>query len=259
MEAPRNEKPAEPSWSDVAAWYDQLLERGSGPHETAVVCLLQLAGDIAGSVILDTACGQGLATRALAAAGSNVTGVDSSPAMIDLARARTDPSDAITYRVDDAQTLASCADREFDGVTCQLGLMDIPDLSATLASVQRVLKPGGWFVFVIGHPCFLAPNAATLTDDQRRTGRFVHDYRHERFWRSPNPNGVRRVGNYHRTLSTYLNALHRAGFTIEEVEEPAAGPLLAQQQPVYRELPIFLAIRARVAGRHPPAGSVERG
>jgi ubiquinone/menaquinone biosynthesis C-methylase UbiE len=77
--------------------------------------------------------------------------------MIDLARARTEPSPTIAYRADDARALASCRDDESDGVTCHLGLMDIPDLDATLRSVQRVLKPGGWFVFVIGHPCFLAP------------------------------------------------------------------------------------------------------
>jgi ubiquinone/menaquinone biosynthesis C-methylase UbiE len=230
----------------MATWYDQLLQQGSGPHETAIACLLRLVGDVAGRSVLDLACATGLATRALAAAGArSVTGIDASPAMIDLARTRTGASPAITYRADDAQALASCADDEFDGATCQLGLMDIPDLDATLGSVHRVLKPGGWFVFVIGHPCFLAPHADTVTDDSGRTGRFIHDYRQERFWRSPNPTGVRRAGNYHRTLSTYLNAIHHAKFIVEEAQEPTAEPLLARQQPVYIDVPIFLAIRAR--------------
>lgn len=239
--------PTGPSWSDIATWYDQLLAHGSGPHETAVACLLRLAPDVAGSSVLDIACGTGLATRALAGAGARtVTGTDSSPAMIDLARARTEVPSAITYRVDDAQVLASCSDGEFDGVTCQLGLMDIPDLDAALRSVRRVLKPGGWFVFVIGHPCFLAPRAETVTDNLGRSGRFIQEYRQERFWRSPNPKGVRRVGNYHRTLSTYLNALHKEDLIVEEAEEPLAEPLLAQRQPVYKKVPIFLAMRARV-------------
>lgn len=46
-------------------------------------------------------------------------------------------------------------------------------------------------------------------------------------------------------LSTYLNALVRAGFVVEEVDEPAAGPLLARQQPLYAEVPIFFAARVR--------------
>ena len=65
----------------------------------------------------------------------------------------------IRYLVDDAQSLASLGDESFDLVVCQLALMDIPDLEAVLAAVARVLKEGGSFVFVIGHPCFLAPEA----------------------------------------------------------------------------------------------------
>lgn len=237
--------PQEPTWSDMAGWYDQLVERGSGPHQTAVACLLRMVGELAGVVVLDLACGQGLASRALAAAGATVTGIDATSSMIDLARARTDPAASVTYRLDDAQSLTSCADEQFDGVTCQLGLMDIPDLDATLEAVHRVLKPGGWFAFVIGHPCFLAPEAATLTDAHGRTGRFVHDYLRDRFWRSHNPNGVRRVGNYHRSLSTYLNALLAAGFALEQIDEPHAEPLLVEQQPVYANVPIFLAARLR--------------
>lgn len=230
----------------MADWYDQLLEQGSGPHQTAVACLLRMTGGLEGASVLDVACGQGVATRALAAAGAaTVTGVDSAPATIDLARARTDATAPIAYRVDDGQSLRSCASGQFDGATCQLALMDIPDLDATLAAIHRVLKPGGWFAFVIGHPCFLAPEATTLTDGRGRLGRFVHDYLEDRFWRSANPNGVRRVGNYHRCLSTYLNALVVAGFTLEKVEEPRADPLLAQQQPVYTKLPIFFVAQLR--------------
>jgi hypothetical protein len=32
----------EQTWSDIAAWYDDLIRAGSGPHETAVRCLLGL-------------------------------------------------------------------------------------------------------------------------------------------------------------------------------------------------------------------------
>lgn len=62
---------------------------------------------------------------------------------------------------------------------------------------------------------------------------------------SSQPSGVRRARNYHRTLSTYLNALLIAGFVLEAVAEPPAGPLLAQRQPLYRQVPMFFAARAR--------------
>jgi ubiquinone/menaquinone biosynthesis C-methylase UbiE len=240
--------PAEdgPSWSDIAGWYDDLIEAGSGPHEMAVETLLALVPPLAGLTVLDVACGTGLATRALATAGAEtVTGTDSSAAMLDRARSHGGGDDA-TYVVDDAQTLATFADSSVDGVTCQLALMDIPDLDRALAAVHRVLRPGGWFVFVIAHPCFLGRGAGPTVVDGRPAV-VVPEYLEERFWRSANPQGVRRAGQHHRTVSTYLNALVTAGFALEEVVEPRASALLAEQQPLYAVVPLLLAARVRTA------------
>lgn len=234
-----------PSWSDIAGWYDELVESGSGPHETAVACTIGLTGVVTGLQVLDIACGQGLAARALARAGARVTAVDSSPAMLEHARRHElDRPLGIAYVQDDARTLATRADASADGVTCQLGLMDIPDLEPTLRAVHRVLRRGGWFVFVIGHPCFLAPDAVTVLHPDGTPGRLVAGYFNERFWRSGNPQGVRRAGNHHRMLSTYLNALIATGFAIEAVAEPAPAPLLARQQPEYSSVPILWGTRA---------------
>ena len=252
-----------PTWSDIATWYDELLTRGSGPHETAVECLLDLVPILDGAAVLDVACGQGLATRALATAGAGaVIGVDSSEAMLEIARRHPHSSAAVSYVVDDAQHLATFGPDTFDGATCQLALMDIPDLGATLRTIRRVVKPDGWFVFVIGHPCFLVPGAAPVQSADGRPAVAVTGYFQERFWRSPNPNGVRRAGNYHRTLATYLNALVQCGFRLEAVREPEAGLLLARQRPLYQQVPIFFAARARRAddSQHPrDAGSRQPG
>ena len=200
-----------------------------------------------GLELLDLACGQGLATRALAGAGAGpVTGVDSAAPMLRMARGYESREPlGVRYVEDDAQRLGAFQDASFDGVTCQLGLMDIPDLDATLAAVHRVLRDEGWFAFVIGHPAFLAPHAVTVPDADGRPGRLITEYLDEQFWRSQNPHGVRRVGNHHRTISTYANALISVGFAIEAVAEPSALPLLAAQQPEYEALPIFLGMRAR--------------
>jgi ubiquinone/menaquinone biosynthesis C-methylase UbiE len=240
-----------PTWSDIASWYDELIRSGSGPHDTALSATMRLVGDVRGLTVLDLACGQGLASRALAGAGAGrVIGIDSSQAMLELARNHGGPPQ-LEYARDDAERLRAVPDASIDVATCQLGLMDIPDLAATLAAVHRVLRPDGRFVLVIGHPCFLAPDAETIERSDGRLGRWIGDYLTERFWRSTNPQGVRRAGNHHRTLATYLNALVDAGFLLERVEEPTATELLAAQQPEYRSLPIFLAIRARASAGIP--------
>src|SRR6266487_1445593 len=206
-------------WSEIAAWYDDLVTAGSGPHETAVGCLLRLVPELAGLAVLDRARGYPAPT-------------------------------GVSYRVDDAERLSSCADASFDGVTCQLGLMDIGDLAAAVHAVARVLRPAGWFVLVIGHPCFLAPGASTAEGPGGVPGRLITGYLGEGFWRSGNPHGIRgRAGNYHRTLSTYLNTLAGAGFVVAAVDEPRASALLLAEQPVYEHLPIFLGLRAHLGER----------
>jgi ubiquinone/menaquinone biosynthesis C-methylase UbiE len=233
-------------WSQIADWYDALVRSGRSPHDLAVATTLALAGDVAGLRVLDVGCGQGAATRALAAAGAEVTGADLTPELVAAAR-RLEAAQplGITYLESDAQQLAELPDAGFDLVTCQLALMDIPDLDATLAAVRRVLRPGGSFVAVISHPCFLAPFASTVDGDDGLPGRLVTRYLDEEFWRSPNPQGVRRAGAYHRTLSTYLNAFVRHGFTLEQALEPPAVGEHAREQPVYVRVPIFFAVRLR--------------
>jgi 2-polyprenyl-3-methyl-5-hydroxy-6-metoxy-1,4-benzoquinol methylase len=220
---------------------------GSGPHETAVECLRRLLPDVRRATVLDVACGQGIATRALANAGAGqVVGTDLSEAMIDIAQrhgGRTELGE-ITYVVDDAHQLKTFEDSSFDGATCQLGLMDIPDLDAAAGAVHRVLRPDGCFVFVTGHPCFLVPDAVRTDAADGRPAVVVTGYFNERFWRSTNPNGVRRAGNHHRTLSSYLNALVRAGFVLDALDEPRPSQLLAAQQPLCEQVPIFLGARA---------------
>jgi ubiquinone/menaquinone biosynthesis C-methylase UbiE len=234
------------TWSDIAQWYDELVSSGRSPHGTAVATTLELAGDVQGLRVLDVGCGQGSATRALARAGALVTGADATPELLAAAREHeTADAHGITYVLADAQRLEPFPDGGVDLVTCQLALMDIPDLDAALRSVRRVLRPDGAFVAVISHPCFLAPFAQTVPAADGRPGRLVADYLREEFWRSPNPDGVRRAGAYHRTLSTYLNALVRHGFALEATLEPAASGAYAQAHREYTQVPIFLGLRVR--------------
>lgn len=235
-----------PTWEDIASWYDDFVTRGSGPHETAVECTLDLCGDVRGRHVLDVACGQGLAARALAARGpASTTGIDSSRQLI--ARARQHEREhplGIRYLVADARSLRPVAAASVDLAVCQLALMDISDLDRTLRAVRRVLVPGGHFVAVIGHPAFLAPRARPAPGPDGRPGILVQEYLTETFWRSGNPNGVRRVGNFHRPISTYLNAMLAAGLRIDRTAEPRASRRLAQEAPIYGEVPIFFAVRA---------------
>lgn len=109
----------------------------------------------------------------------------------------------------------------FDGVVCNMALMDIDDLDAALATVAAVLKPGGWFSFSILHPCF--PGLRDGVSEQLSSWPPDRGYSAEGWW-TTHGDGVRgRVGANHRMLSTYLNAVLRAGFDFDEFAEPTAA------------------------------------
>lgn len=234
-----------PSWSDIADWYDELLVAGSGPHEHALECLDRLLPPIEPVTnALDVACGQGIAARYLAGTGAAVTGTDYSATMLANARRHSNAAGFdITWVECNAENLAPFADASFDLVTCQLGLMDIPDLDAVLRSVRRVMRVDASFVFVIGHPVFLTPGARMEPRDGGGYEVTVTDYLREHFWRSANPEGVRRAGNYQRTMSTYLTALANAGLRVVEAEERGATGRLAAERPAYGEIPMFFSAR----------------
>jgi ubiquinone/menaquinone biosynthesis C-methylase UbiE len=77
-----------------------------------------------------------------------LTGVELSPAMLEIARARArELGREIDLRVADAQAL-EFPDQSFDSVVCTLSLCTIPDDRAAVAEARRVLRPGGRFLLL---------------------------------------------------------------------------------------------------------------
>lgn len=82
--------------------------------------------------------------------GIRLTGIDLTPAMLTVARARARDLDMTVHLLEgDAQALP-LADASFDTVVCTLALNAIPDDRAALAEMYRVLRPGGRLL-LLGH------------------------------------------------------------------------------------------------------------
>ncbi len=239
------------SYNDIARWYDRFLRERPVYTEVILPSLLALVGEVAGEIICDLACGQGWVARELAQRGAQVTGLDLAPNLLALAQRYEEQEPlGIGYIQGDAQRAGGLNDQQFTGCICVMALINIPDLQATFQSIRRILKPGGWLVFAIPHPCFEPPHArwTSLPDPEHPLGRIVTGYFDERQWFSSNPDGVRsRVGDYHRMLSTYLNQLAAAGFTLERALEPGPSAKQAERVPGNREVPTLLLIRAHLS------------
>lgn len=231
-------------YDSIAEWYDESVRTGSLIHDLLLPTLLEMMGNIEGKQVCDLACGQGVLSRLLARRGAKVVGIDLSTKLLDIARRyeETEPL-GISYRQEDAQNLSSVEDASFDGVLCNMALMDIPDLGREFVTIARILRPGGWFICSITHPCFQTPFSHWITQEDGTIARAVSDYSNERFWYSDHAAGVRgQVGAHHRTLSTYVNSLHTAGLRLVRMAEPQATGEIAQRVPGYREVPVALIL-----------------
>ena len=235
-------------YESIAAWYATRVREG-GAGEWAFPILLDLIGDIRSQYICDLGCGEGRIARLLAQQGARVVGIDLSAGLIKVAqREEAAQPLGISYRVDDAQSLNAIPAASFDGVVCGLALMDIPRLDATFRAISRVLKPGGWFAFLITHPCFAAPHARLWTRPDGSMSWEIRSYFVEGFWRSEDSGNLcARVGAHHRTLSTYVNTLVSAGLTIKNVIEPQPTDPMLERNTGYAVVPLLMLVRCTKA------------
>jgi trans-aconitate methyltransferase len=157
--------------------------------------VLDLLNPRPGERILDLACGDGVLTEKIAAAGSVVVGVDAAPDMVAAAKRR-----GIDARVMDGIHLGFNA--EFDAVFSNAALhwmKDDPD--AVIAGVARALKPGGRFLAEMGgHGCVAAITVAMIAVLERR--------------------GVdcrRTIPWYFPAVADYRSRLERGGFAVDYI------------------------------------------
>jgi 2-polyprenyl-6-hydroxyphenyl methylase/3-demethylubiquinone-9 3-methyltransferase len=141
------------------AWYADLGERWYAAQDTPIALLRAEARHrnpwIADEIVrrfgpgpqrvLDLGCGAGFLSNALATHGHQVTGLDTTPENLDIARAH-DSTGTVSYERGDACQLPY-ADASFS-VVCAMDLLEHVETPARLvAEVGRVLRPGGLFFF----------------------------------------------------------------------------------------------------------------
>jgi len=103
--------------------------------------LVSMAHATPGDSALDLACGTGDITYALQDAGARTVGLDITPRMVELARAKRSTATP-AFLVGDMMALPF-ANATFDVVTTGYGIRNVPLLDRTLAEIARVLRPGG--------------------------------------------------------------------------------------------------------------------
>ncbi|MBZ9695752.1 MULTISPECIES: class I SAM-dependent methyltransferase [unclassified Mesorhizobium] len=231
---------------DFFAGYSQLGRSVEGLDGAAEwPALRAMLPDVGCLRVVDLGCGFGWFCRWAHENGAReVLGLDLSEKMLARARA-AGPDTGITYERADLDQL-SLPQGGFDLAYSSLALHYVEDIERLFGAVHEALSPGGHFVFSTEHPIYMAPtNPGWSIDGEGKRTWPVDQYLVE----GPRKTNwlAKGVVKHHRTIGTTLNALIRAGFTIEHVEEfrptdaqIAARPDLAEEL----ERPMFLLVSA---------------
>lgn len=207
--------------------------------------LFNLLGEVRGQTILDAGCGEGYLSRMLAHQGANVTGVDFSATMLEMAESRTSPELDVCYYHGNCESLPFLQAAKFDVVVSNMVIQDLPDYKSAIAEAYRLIKPGGAYIFSILHPCFVAP-----------VGEWVKEGGQKQYWKVDRyfdggrfeQRSLYKTFFYHRTLSSYVTTILQNGFKLEALVEPSPNLDKLQQYPRLEDglrIPDFLIFKAR--------------
>ncbi len=196
--------------------------------------LLAMLPNVKGKRVLDIDCGMGQHAKQYSELGAaSVLGIDISEKMLHYAREHNGV-DNIIYQhlaMEDIDQLHG----EFDLVTSSLVFDYIEDFDSLLRKIYTLMKPGAKFVFSTSHPMATAYDGTysrfTRTEDGKRLYANMNNYFVE---------GKRKIKwvvdgyeLYHRTVSSMINSLIRAGFQIEECRESLASKELREAEPAH--------------------------
>ena len=207
--------------------YNSLYERPA---------MLSMLGDVTGLRILDIGCGAGQLSHQLVAGGALLTGIDVSPAMVEIARGRL--GELATFTVGDLSEPLPFGPGSFDLAVASLVMHYIKDWTPVLKEILRVLTPDGSLTFSTHHP----------TMDWRlhsRTDYFAKKQSTETWVKGGRPF---EVTTWRRPLAEISREIRDAGFVIDLIEEPMPAESLAHIDPSASEYlrthPHFLFVRA---------------
>ena len=129
-------------WQGAARRYDDAF--GSLTRQ-AIDPLLDAAQVRAGARVLDVASGPGYAAAVAAQRGAQVTALDFSGAMVEMARSQ---NPEIEFREGGAAELPF-KDGSFDAVVMNFGMLHLAQPERAVAEAFRVLCPGGGYAFTV--------------------------------------------------------------------------------------------------------------
>lgn len=187
-----------------------------------------------GKRVLDLGCGYGWHCLYAASRGaSKVVGIDLSAKMLEEA-ARRNSGETVEYRRMGIEDF-DYPPESYDVVISSLAFHYLKELQEVFGKVNRTLAAGGAFVFTMEHPVFTAYGSQDWSRDAEGNAlhwpvdRYFEEGRREACFLGE------KVVKYHHTLTSLLQGLLQAGFTIRAVVEPQPTPAMLEDIPSMKE------------------------
>lgn len=164
--------------------------------------------------ILDVGAGTGHLSKALASEGCNVTAIEPSEGMFSVAK---DVLEGTGVNLINCTSSDLPVDAYYGVAISHLVAHVVDDVSDFFRSIAAHLEIPGHLIFSIPHPCFFNDYKKIFYDGYHY---MKSAYKEIAFTITRDPeNEISGVPYHHRPLSTYVNTLVAAGFTIDGFEE----------------------------------------
>jgi SAM-dependent methyltransferase len=179
-----------------------------------------LPADVAGQDVVELGCGTGYVSAWLARRGARPVGIDNSPAQLETAKKfQAEFGLDFPLHLGNAET-TPFEDASFDGAVSEYGAALWADPYAWIPEAARILKPGGWLMFLTNSPL------VTITipdegDDEAPAGtELLRPYfgLHRTTWQGDDS------VEFHLPHGELVRLLLASGFEIERLVEIQAPP-----------------------------------
>jgi ubiquinone/menaquinone biosynthesis C-methylase UbiE len=201
--------------SNTAAEYDAMAEEYTADNDDGEFnalyerpAMLSFLGDVSGMRVLDIGCGAGQLSYELIRRNAEVTGIDVSARMIELAQKRL--GNEIDLRVHDLSKPLPFDDSSFDIVVASLVMHYLEHWAPALNEVRRVLTPKGTMAFSTHHP--------TMDWKLHSPENYFTKKQSTKVWvKGGKPF---EVTNWRRPLAEISREVSEAGLVISRIDEP---------------------------------------
>ncbi len=205
------------AYDPIADWYAAQTRSGSLRRflDHLARGLLEMAGDVSGTRVLDAGCGEGHVARLFASHGARVVGVDISPRLLEYAReleARN--RHGIEFVEGDLGKGLPSHKGAFDLATANMMLDDCEDLTGVLSGIADALKPEGRLLLSMNNPYALAARGKVKVYFASGTLSQTFSTDQVEF----------EVPFYYRTFEEWVAAFRQAGFLLRSLVDVPPDP-----------------------------------